>query len=372
MSISADPMSGATLGEIQGVTSGRSYPYLIQAGVKLKIWNVQVEIHGPITGTGPKVRGTQGTFNVPEATLDHVSGVVYEAYNIEVSTAFPAVTAFYNTFDIHWEVSRDGSNWEDAGTSSNQIYVCLRDPLTNLITMYRTAVHLACKDPGASLGPTAAAKTWALFTSSGGPSNVKTWDEKTLYYYEPGRNFLENTDSGLVTLKGLLTMRRGQCGAWCLLLQHAWAINGVSSTHVTATCTGADGFWVTDWDDLSTAHPFWFQGSGMDMIPTPLPGNPFYYYDNPSSPAYFLNKNTIKGQGTAGGSNCPSEKVFQNHQFLCYGGTYHDPSYGVTYSSQADFQSHLAGWATVNSGGANLKFDLHNFSGTIVHFDHTC
>src|SRR5207247_4917181 len=140
---------------------------------------------GAITGTGnPKIRGTQADgFNVPATTLSLVSGNLYQANNIEVTTAFSAnLTAFYDTFDIDWEISRDGSTWESAGTSSNQIYVSLRN--SGPTKLFRTVVNLACSNPGATGAPSAVANTWALFTDgSGGPSNVKTWNGRTLYYY---------------------------------------------------------------------------------------------------------------------------------------------------------------------------------------------
>ena len=34
----------------------------------------------------------------------------------------------------------------------------------------------------------------------------------------------------------------------------------------------------------------------------------------------------------------PSEKVFQNHQFILYKNVYYDPSYGVTYFDTTSFQ----------------------------------
>jgi len=367
MAISGGPVSGGPVAETQASPPVRDYPYLIQAGATLQIASVRVELHGAIAG--PKIRGTNvHGFNVSETPLSHLGGDVYEASNLSVATAFTAdVTAFYDTFDIWWEVSLDGTTWRPAGTSRNQIYVCLADPISNPNPMLRTAVHLACSNAGASTA-TAASQTWALFSTGSGPTDVKTWNGMDLYYYQPGYNFSDNTDKGSVTVPGLLTIGRGQCGAWTVLLRLAWAVNGITSSHITARCAGAAGFWVKDWSLLTTSRPFWFQGPAFDMIPTPLAGA-LSYYDDPSNQANFVNLDTIKGQGTAGTDKCPSEKCFENHQFALHDGTYYDPSYGVTYTDEANFQSTLAGWATIDSVGTYLKLQFHNFTGsTIVVF----
>jgi hypothetical protein len=57
MAISGGPLSGGPIGaeaQQSADVGRRPYPYLIQAGVKLKIARVEVEIIGAITGGGAK------------------------------------------------------------------------------------------------------------------------------------------------------------------------------------------------------------------------------------------------------------------------------------------------------------------------------
>ena len=391
MALSDGPVSGGPVGAPQGppVLTGRSYPYLIQAGVKLKIANVRVEINtGTITGTGPKIRGTQaGGFNVPATTLSLVSGTVYQANNIEVTTAFTAnLTVFYDTFDIDWEVSRDGSTWESAGTSSNQIYVCLanpvydpvNNPILSSINMFRTVVHLACSSAGATDADSAVAKTWALFSGL----NVKTWDQKELlHYYLPHTTFGNNT-----SVAALLKYGTGQCLSWAHMLQDAWTINGVGVnsnsaessyyTVVTVISHLNDGFfWVKTWSHLPSNDSEWFSFESLasDMQPPPS-GDTYGYYDDGGG-VLFKNEDTLLGQNSD--PDAPSQKVFNNHQFVKYTNhsnqvVYYDPSYGAKYDDAADFQSKaLIGFGHVARGVPSinpqkLQFQFTRLGGSTV------
>lgn len=378
MGIGTDPL-GCQTGATMAPPTVRDFPYLIKAGATMRIANVRVRLFGTISGDGPKIRGIQADgFGVDETELTPVGDEIYEANDLDVTTAFSAnLTAFYDTLDIDWEVSLDGTSWESAGTSRNPVYVALDDSEWPE-TIFQTVANLACSNTGATDPTSALAKTWALFSTAGGPANPKTVDGRDLYYYQPGFTALDNKYNGQVTVEGLLRLGRGQCGAWARLLEAALLCNGVTSVYVTATLTGpgADYFWVGQWDDVTDGSPFWFQSSAFDMLPTPN-GNPLVQagrYDDPSNRQYFLNKLTFKGQGTGGSATlCPAQKVFTNHQFLCVGGTYYDPSYGVTYTGAGNFQQKLAGYGADN-GLINNKRTLtfKEFSGTIIQFSATC
>ena len=171
-------------------------------------------------------------------------------------------------------VSRDGgTSWQVAGVSKNPLYVCLSSTGPNTATLYRTVVHLACSNAGATSQSEAAANTWDNFSTGSGPKNVKTWGESTkLYYYEPGKTFDENPHIDCADPPGtnpLLSAHRGQCSTWATLLQDAWSVNGVNSDYIFAVRTVGDAFFVQEWDALSTTRPFWFQTTISDMIPAP-------------------------------------------------------------------------------------------------------
>jgi hypothetical protein len=373
MAISDGPLSEGPLGAAQGASTvgRRPYPYLIQAGVKLKIKEVRVEVIGAITGGGAKIRVMQANgFNISMTALSLVSGIVYKAENLEVTTAFANQTAFYDTFDLDWEVSRDGgSTWEDAGTSKNPIYVCLAnpvyDPNTNpilsAIAMFRTLVHLACSTGVATNADQALTNTWAQLSGR----TFKTWDQKELlYYYRKTTTFDENVEQNEATTAVLLKKKTGQCGCWAKMFQEALTINGItkdadsagSSRYTWARCITNHNtafFWVQTWEDLPGSDDwFYFESPAFDMRPPPSDGN-YGHYDNGVTPRTFKNEDTLKGQNS-GADDAPSQKVFNNHQFIKYTDLspvpavlYYDPSYGATYADAAAFQTKLNGFGDV-------------------------
>jgi hypothetical protein len=343
-------------------------------GEELGIVKAGLKVVGSVPNPSEvKIRGinlTVSGMNIPStaATLRTGTSDVYEISNVLVATAFPSVVAFFKEFQIRWELSLDnGANWAPVGTSSNPIYVCLADPVVNPATMFRTLVHLACSNTGATTASGAAAKTWELFSEGGSsPKNVKTWNDVALYYYKPGT--IAVPDNAVCSIATFLQSHTGQCSVWAHLLQDAWSVNGVTSDYVTATVSGKTYLFVSDWSALSTTEPFWYQRTQTplnDMWPGP-PGlnppsvpSPYGYYDNPNAATNkFLNLTTLGGQGSGAGAT-PSQKIFRNHQFLKFNGTYYDPSYGVTYANASAFQAKCAGWgedAVVVDGYATVVF----------------
>lgn len=292
------------------------------------------------------------------ATL--VDGNVYEIANVDADAAFPSsITAFYNMFRIDWELSLDdGTTWRYIGTSSNPLYVCLDDPISSTASMFRTVVHLAVSNQGATDADEAFNNTWELFSTGGtAPANPSTWNGTLIHYYKPGTNFLEN-GSGSVTQ--LLQDGTGNCYAWARLFEAALSVNGVSFTRIQAKMhpnSQSTDFWVSSWSSLGAV--FYFNNSIQDMQPppsgSPPSGGTYGYYDNGAG-THFKNNNTVPGQGTGG--DAPSQKVFDIHRFTQKGGTYYDACYGCTYSGASNFETHLAGHGYQLAAGPPLEMSF--------------
>ena len=206
------------------------------------------------------------------------------------------------------------------------MYVTLRPP-TNGVPLYHTLVHLACSRTGATTPADAAMNTWSFFP---GPGNVTTWNGRVLRYYESGIPWANDiTDVG-----GLLAAGNGQCNSWRELLEYAWAVNGIPCILAQADPTAADGFLAKDW-----------------QFGTPSLGGSFNYYLElnrqvvnggvyasmvPSVIGDLVNSAGVAGQN----SPTPAEKVFGVHYFekLLLDNKYYDPSYGLTYTGDADFE----------------------------------
>ena len=123
------------------MVGSRSYPYLMQAEKTLVIGSAKLRIPCPFTML-PLVRGVQEEgFNVPPTQLSNIDGSAYEIRDVPVTRAFRKAVSFSDAFKIDWQVSLDGGlTWDNAGTSTNPIYVCLGTASHPL----RTVVHAAC------------------------------------------------------------------------------------------------------------------------------------------------------------------------------------------------------------------------------------
>ena len=244
------------------------------------------------------------------------------------SNKLPDKVQTYLSFSISWQYQTGSvfdppnwSGWTAFGTSTNCVYVSLDTP--EYSSRYRTVVHTACKNGGASNATMAVASVWQAFN---GPANVKNWSGDQLYYYQPGYSFSDHQDS----LSGLLADKRGKCGAWqeflseCLLVHNLWA----TYAYAVKTEDSDTGFIMNNWmerDPTLTLPYGWrlsFAAPDAEMVPIP------WDYDFGG----LIIRSGIAGQGS--GSTfpaSPSERVFDAHKLIKYGTTYYDPSYGRTY-----------------------------------------
>jgi len=308
-----------------------NYPVAYTRNTKLKA-TAKFQI-SPSSFTGNvKIKGDgPGSLDIPETTASPSGGFVTLPAT-EASGAFANTVDFLNKMVVNWKCSVDGgTTFCDAGASTNQVYVTLNNPTT--ANLFHTVVHLACANGHAVNSADATANTWALFA---GPANVKTWDGGNLLRYYGGGFSGIPTDTA-----GLLQNGDGNCVAWMSLFMDSLAADGIASDRVWVRATGAgDSFLVKNWTygtaSYTNTPPYnWklaLPTAAYTMAPIPSGG----VYGDLTSLA------TLHGQNTAP----PSEKLFGNHRVARVGAVYYDPSYGVTYSDAADFQSKaVAGFA---------------------------
>jgi hypothetical protein len=338
----------------------RNYPYLYATVSGKNILTVSAKwTLGSSASSAPYVKGTgPGGINIPstQTTVDSGgSGKKITLPATAATTAFPNQTNFYNPFTIQWEISFDGgTTWQNAGESQNPIYVCISDTGPNNVSdkLFRTEVHLACSVTGATTSSQAMQNTWSIFSNStptspnAGPNGVKTWDGRTLYYYQPGTDFSQNPGN---SLSAFFIAGTGRCGMWSLLLYDSWVINGVSCNKIGAFPYGQDPnhetinyfFYVDNWGLTNPANPLPGHYTSanpytvtfpneMQLLPNPPGGQPSNYGDITSLSGH-------AGQN----SPTPSQKIWGDHEFLQYtdNSLYYDPSYGVIYTSELDFQT---------------------------------
>jgi hypothetical protein len=233
--------------------------------------------------------------------------------------------------------------------------------------LYRTVVHLACTNTGATTEGEAFEKTWECFTNR----SLKTWDGKPLYYYKDGFGWTNSaTYTGPLLASACSTnpwAGHGQCGSFAYLLKDALAANGVNSIFTTVSTSNGNSFIVKDWDfppppPTTNVYPYkltlvrevdWSIG----MVPAP-PGR--VYGD-------FTKLDTLPGQNT----HPPSEEWFLLHFIVKYGQLYYDPSYGATYTDTNDFEAKAVEGYVDHASHNGLDFPTRTAAGLHnIQFDH--
>jgi hypothetical protein len=311
--------------------------------VKEAIWDYQ----GTIPTDTPIVRalGNEGINIIPGgAIVDKIEKTITFRNGIAVKS-FDAKVRFFNPFELRWQISFDGGIfYSDVETSVHPIYVCLNKPEDapqpshpNGLVAYRTVVHLACSNDGATSADEAVEKTWALFTGR----NVKGWDKdkkdftRKLHYYKEGTTFAQNAAPYTFNLLQHAN-DTGRCESWARLLRDACDLNGTTVDVIKAHAIVRSpekylsGLLVKNWDYPTLLRSSWIftaPSRKNDMVPLPSPdADGKYIYGE------FTNKNTLEGQN----SKPPSQKLFSYHSFVRHQKSnseieYLDPSYGIKY-----------------------------------------
>jgi hypothetical protein len=317
-----------------------------------------VTIEGEIPGLG-KFKKTGVT--IPAASEMTVSDIVAD-------TNLPNTTKLFDPLTINWRHMADGKscpNCTNDGSSSHKVYVTLDTPIRKV---FLTSLKFAVADGGAADKTTAFQKTWAQFS---GPANVKSWDNRRLYYYRDGVGF-----SGCaLNEEQLLTFANGsgQCGSFAFLLIGSLGINGISGEFTQIHANDGTGFLVKDWlfgtPSFSSAPQFKWRlainpaAVGSDVMVPKQPGD--IYGDLTSRP-------TLAGQNTAP----PSEKIFDAHFIVKVtlpgvSPSYYDPSYGVFYLNADDFENKaIDGYLISVPGDPTNVFRVRKSSGLKnINFD---
>jgi hypothetical protein len=316
-------------------------------------FTISPPLAAPLPGT--RIEGSLGNnLGLLAGCVDIPEGATSVSVPLAGDTAFPSSeTEHYSPLSAHWSFSPSGqacsspgAQCRPAGSTSSEVYVTLAQPsgLSESV-MPLTAVKLAIGNGGATTQTDAFNETWAQFA---GPANVTAWDnQRKLYYYQQGVGFF----SCALNSVGLLTQPNGsgQCGAWQHLFLDSLAVNGIIGSQTSITTVDGSLFLVKDWNYGAPSSPstppyYWREtfplenGNCCGMVPVSLVSGDL------------TSLSTLYGQNTAP----PSEKLFARHFIveapagLSVGGPYFDPSYGVTYQNNCDFENKaVAGYAVL-------------------------
>jgi len=283
-------------------------------------WKLEPEVDGvdlKIKASGPD------SISIDEVNAEVSSDKVDLASAAEATDEFEKDKVRYlEEFELAFEASFQGEDeWVEVGTSKNQFYVTRAAPAVT--PLYHTVVHLGCSNAdGETTEADIVDAVWALFSGR----HVQRADGSSLSYYAD-----YNTSN--TTTATLLADGDGQCGAWAKLFMDSLKSNGITrnDNYVIFRRTSlSEGLIVKNWT---------FTGSGTS-------GNTGYpYYGIPDSnfiggTAYNWKWTEVHDNAGISGQNVSNPaSFFNNHQVILVDGTYYDPSYGITYTTDADFQA---------------------------------
>jgi hypothetical protein len=319
------------------------------------------------------VTGSNGTFLGTAAVTISAGSSTFMAPVAASMLLTPGQTQFINPLSINWCVGQGNTSSGSCvslGASSNPVYVTLvrTRPAWEPYLVMLTYASLAVGNGGAATPAAAFQNTWNLFSSGGtGPVGVSTWDGRQLGYYLQGVGF----NSCAVTAKNLVEQNprlgvvnsSGQCGAFQYLLADALAMNGISLSFAQTKSLTGEGFMVKQWVWNVAAHTTtapgysWYLRLYGDWGGDPALGGGFggMFPPSPNFPSF---GDMTTGEGIPGQNSAdPSEKVFGSHYFIWVNpasgvapagqGPYFDPSYGVWYLNQTDFETKAVAFYTL-------------------------
>jgi hypothetical protein len=310
-------------------TGDRKYPVCFTRNTKMKTSVKIIAAPTAALGGAVKIRGDgSDAADIPE-TVATVNGNEVTITDVEATGAFPNEVKRYNPFYVRWDIScADGGGWTNAGLSDNEGFITLEDPACS--PRFRTVLHVACKNGGATDYDTCLTNTWACFS---GPGNVRAWDEsrkdygRYLYYYHQadGHNNYYTT--------GLLADADGQCHAWAHFFKECLRANNVQNVMKTQV------------EPYGTYGGFGVKNLGYTGMSYPTDPDSWFYAESDIDTGVA----GIPGQNMS----TPQAKLFGVHYIVHRTGdaTYYDPSYGITASGYAQFTtSAVDAWERHNGG----------------------
>lgn len=225
-----------------------------------------------------------------------VNGNEFTVTNIESASALPNTVKYYESFEIDWHLSPDGVNYCYAGTSKNQAYVTLGNPVEG-ITMFHTVVHIGCVKAN---GMTVDSKHYTFEIIS---KIFEEFEDRIVKRVDGTQLTYWVGNDPPATTAGLLHDGDGRCGAWMRFFDDCLRAQGISGTQRLKITT----------KDLPNHNPPLF---GVGFLVKNMPGQ---------------------------GNNTP-RRSFADHALLKYFEDgmvyehYYDPSYGKRYTSLLEWE----------------------------------
>ena len=284
-----------------------------------------------VKGDGP------GVLDIP-ATVATLAGDTITMAPTDTTNALANEIDLMDPLTIDWSISYDnGSNWNNAGISSNMLYVTWADPVqTNPI---QTFLHVGCESSDGENGSVGTnddavlSNVWAKLqtkdisrASDGFPlSYYGFYDVNSNGVWDEGTDIDMNHTSNCTptTAEELITNANGQCHSWVTFINEVMkaqglaSVNGATNKRISLVMKGGEpGFAVKSWEKLGTNGAYWIIDfdAGIDGSDPTEPGT----------------NQTADAAGVSAQGNSPNPpSSFQNHWIVKMNGKYYDPSYAI-------------------------------------------
>lgn len=305
---------------------------MLEVSATFNVGPMPTSILFTVSGDGP------GPVDIPPTTAVRVGNTLTLPLTA-ATNPLPNHVDMVDPFSINWSISYDGgSNWLEAGSSSNRLYQTWSAPSqTNPI---ETLLHIGCHS---STGTTGVVGTnddqilsnvwatlqtkWITRASDGVPlTYYGFYDVNSNQTWDAGIDTDCNsaTNCSATTAEQLILDANGQCHSWLTLMnetmkaQGLGVINGVTNTRVAVVHkTNYLAFATREWTPLSeySTRAIIDTDAGIDGTEATIPTNAWEVADAAGQP----------GQGNS--PNPPS--LFFNHWVVQMNDVYFDPSYAI-------------------------------------------
>ena len=148
---------------------------------------------------------------------------------ISVPAPVPEGTVgYFENVQVNWSLRYDSETWEEAGSSTHEIYFTRGTPQAGLAQ--ETLFWVACSScHGKSTDADIIDGIWSKFSTGSGPANLCRRDGTPMKYW--GEKALTN-DRGYFTTNELIKEADGKCYAWAQLLTSSIRLQKISASIV--------------------------------------------------------------------------------------------------------------------------------------------
>ena len=260
---------------------------------------------------------------------------------------------YFENVQVSWSVSYDSEAWEDAGSSTHEIYFTRGTPQAGLAQ--ETLFWVACSScHGKSTDADIIDGIWSKFSTGSGPANLCRRDGTPMKYWGEKIGLMLANGEDTAGTSALIKWGDGQCGAWARFFADATRLNSIQSTFIVIHPLLSNEVMLINEYHFETTILNGFYSHRASLLLVPIHSlsslsSTLQYCGNGLAIDYSYvdkNKSMHNRHGIAGQNNQDPFSIFSDHAIVKIGDNFYDPSYGLKASTELEWESaSLAGFA---------------------------